>query len=186
MRRTARVASVVAMTAALALVPAAAAHADLNDDANWTLGDCQWQEPGTVDVTQTVVLNASNGFTATFGSPTNIWWGDAFEITATGTINDGGWPTSGNWDANGSTGLAPSGGYWPVAGVRKYSLAGIWNSNGRGFFIGAGRGCWSTRDVNIGPTSTQTFLFLTMNDEERVNNSGSWTVRIRQWFREGT
>jgi hypothetical protein len=174
------------MVVALALVPVTAAHANVNDDATWTLGDCQWQQPGTVDVTQTVVLNASNGFTTTFGGSTNVWWGDAFEITVTGTINDGGWPTSSNWSANGSSSLAPSGGYWPVPGAPKYSLVGIWNSNGSGFFIGAGRGCWSTRDVNIGPTNTQTFLWLRMNDEALNDNSGSWTVSIRQWFRQGT
>lgn len=154
-----------------------AAHADSVS----ALHNCNFNVTPSVD--QTITLNTSNVYWSLFGYPSNVWTGDAIRVTATGTVNDGGWPTSTNWGPNGAGwgNLAPSGGTWPAAGLPKYSLVGSWNSNGHNFFLGADTGCVNTENVGIG-ANQKTFLWFFMNDENRGDNSGTWTVRIRQWF----
>jgi hypothetical protein len=131
------------------------------------------------DAQQTLVLNESTVYSAVYGSGGAIWQGDTVKVVASGLVNDGGWPTSGNWNPNGSATPAPNNATWPAPNQRKYSLVGRFGGPAFAFnFLGAASSC-STWNL-----ATPTALELTMNDEERNNNHGQWSVTVFHWFVE--
>jgi hypothetical protein len=92
-----------------------------------------------------------------------------------GQVKIGEWP----WDPSYGTPGAGWGNladdrFYPVWGVPKYSLVGVYNLNAQGGYLGPGA-CFQYRG------STSTFLWLQMNDSYSVDNSGSWNLILHQF-----
>jgi hypothetical protein len=99
--------------------------------------------------------------------------GDVIRITASGTINTGGWSGSHGPDGNSTI---TWGGLWPFQGGRAYSLYGIWGKNGFDFPVGSDSGCV---DYTTAFGTGSDTIFLGINDENLRDNTGNFNAVIR-------
>lgn len=158
---------VLAVAAALITSTTAPARAGGSD----ALARCWVGAPGNANAS--VVVNQNP---ATFGYRYQVWPGDVLRVSATGAIKPDSWPWTVRYSPNGANELAPGGGHWPAPGLRKFSLIGNINDTGQKLALGSDSGCL----VYTGPV--QTFLWLQINDDSVLDNSGQWNAVIRQYW----
>ncbi|HET9257216.1 MAG TPA: hypothetical protein VFO16_18735 [Pseudonocardiaceae bacterium] len=103
--------------------------------------------------------------------------GDVYRVTVTGKIKVGGWPWDPSYTAEGAgwSNRAPSDGYWPQPGLPKYGLIASWVGLPNWYWLGASSLCiqWT------GSTNEQ--ALMEMNDENPVDNSGTWIITFHQY-----
>jgi hypothetical protein len=158
----------LAVTAVVALVaPSTPALAS----AATAMSNCKVDAGGSHTV---VGLEFGTGIGFSHSTPV-LHPGDVYRVSyLTGTINDGGWPTSTNWTAAGAGWgqLAPSGGFWPAPGVPKYGLIAAWRGLPGYYWLGANSLCIQ---VTGGNDAVADFW---MNDESTGDNYGYWSLAL--------
>ncbi|MEW2383918.1 hypothetical protein AB0873_17785 [Micromonospora sp. NPDC047707] len=182
MRIRPRLSALVALVlvAGAVLVPAAPAAADLDGCYDSTTPRFQdpapWSAPG----------NVHTGWS----TPAGVVRGDAFRITATGTVRIDFWGTTKN--VAGELPLPPDNGDWPAPDAPRYALIArvtdgemLVLKNGRSygqsrwFPVGADSGCLLFLGNSI---DRRPHLVFTVNDPNLGDNGGGASVRVRQWF----
>jgi hypothetical protein len=109
-----------------------------------------------------------------YQAPVDIHPGDVVRITATGTVDYGGWPTRQVWGPDGN-GTRVSGGSWAFQGGIAYSLFGEWGRNVSMFQAGSNSDCLTAPTAGPGPNN----LLLSTNDERIEDNKGSYQATVR-------
>ncbi|SDL66043.1 hypothetical protein SAMN04488074_112200 [Lentzea albidocapillata subsp. violacea] len=128
---------------------------------------CQNGQPATYTATKWV-----HGSTYLTAAPLALQAGDVIHLSATGTINTGGW--SGSHGPAGSNTIT-WGGNWPHQGGRAYSLYGRFAGNGVKF-LAANTGCMDPAGYHSGGNDR---IDLGINDENLSDNTGGFTVTMR-------
>ena len=113
-----------------------------------------------------------HGSTYLTAAPIALEPGDVIHVSATGTINTGGW--SGSHGPAGNSTIT-WGGNWPHQGGRAYSLYGRFASNGHKF-LAANTGCL---DPATYYSNNADRIDLGINDENLGDNTGGFTVIMR-------
>jgi hypothetical protein len=115
--------------------------------------------------------------------------GDAFRVTATGTIDFGGDPASipfglwrrGTWGPQGNVDdRAPDD--WPLPGAPKYSLIGGFNQSQSYFLLGTMGKCQVARSEPS--PSIPGYLKLGTNDKWSQQQTGAWSVKVFEYHGE--
>lgn len=113
--------------------------------------------------------------TISYGYPDLMRPGDVYRIDGTGSIKIGDWPWDGSYGTAGAGwGNPADNNNYPLPGAPKYSLVGKFQANEQWGYLGPGA-CFQYNG------SAPTYLWLHINDDYPVDNSGSWSLTIHQF-----
>ncbi|MGW2787787.1 hypothetical protein ACWC3X_42545, partial [Streptomyces populi] len=158
----------LATAAFAAAVPAQTAQAD----AASALQACK---AGAAPSTSRALSIAGTQWSTFYGHPDEVWPGDVLRVTASGSIKTGSWPWDPSYGPDGAASM-PDSIYYPAQNQRRYSLTGLWSGQSTYFRIGRDSGCLQYTGA------ARTYLGLTINDDNPLDNSGSWAITVRHYW----